>query len=189
MVVNRTAIVEVARQLGINGKPVCIHVSLRSFPKLENEAETLIEGLLDAGVTVKVATMANHAFSIQAPPDDRPLRNGVDYAQRDRRCRRTAMAGDERHLRSHKSGGRHLARRDVSPRRRPTASDAAGPSTASRPVSTLLELRYRRRTWICPRSAGRRRCVRSALELNCRSDDAQAPSGCRSVAAVGGRQP
>ena len=37
MVVNRTAIVEAARQLGINGKPVCIHVSLRSFPKLENE--------------------------------------------------------------------------------------------------------------------------------------------------------
>src|SRR5215472_15667287 len=68
MVVNRTAIVEAARQLGINGKPVCVHISLRSFPKLEKEAETLIEGLLDAGVTVMVATMANHAFSIPAPP-------------------------------------------------------------------------------------------------------------------------
>ena len=36
IVVNRTAVVEAARQLGVNGKPVCIHVSLRSFPTLEN---------------------------------------------------------------------------------------------------------------------------------------------------------
>ncbi len=66
--VGRADINEGARRLGIAGQPVCIHASLRSFPKLEEGPETVIEGLLDIGATVVVATMANQAFSIPAPP-------------------------------------------------------------------------------------------------------------------------
>lgn len=83
-VVTRQQVLAGAQDLGIAGQPICIHVSLRSFPKLEGGAATLIDVLLETGATVLVATMANQAFSIPPPPDDRPARNGMDYAARDR---------------------------------------------------------------------------------------------------------
>ncbi len=73
-----------ARQLGIAEGPVCLHASLRSFPVLLDGPATLINGLLDNGATVMVATMADRAFEIPAPARDRPARNGIDYAQTDR---------------------------------------------------------------------------------------------------------
>jgi len=83
-IVSRAGITDAAKLLGLAGKPVCIHASLRSFQKLESGAETLIEGLRDTGATVIVATIANQAFSIPPPPGDRPARNGADYAYWDR---------------------------------------------------------------------------------------------------------
>lgn len=63
-VVTRQQVIEGARNLGIAGQPICcIHVSLRSFPKLEDGAATLIDGLLETGATQLVATMANQAFA------------------------------------------------------------------------------------------------------------------------------
>jgi aminoglycoside 3-N-acetyltransferase len=62
-VVTRHQVIEGARNLGIAGQPICIHVSLRSFPKLEDGAATLIDGLLETGATLLVATMANQAFA------------------------------------------------------------------------------------------------------------------------------
>jgi aminoglycoside 3-N-acetyltransferase len=71
-------------RLGLRATPVCLHASLRSFPALAEGPATLVEGILDAGGTVMVATMANQAFEIPAPPGDRPARNGVDYNRQDR---------------------------------------------------------------------------------------------------------
>jgi aminoglycoside 3-N-acetyltransferase len=73
-----------AERLGLAGRPICLHASLRSFPSLENGAATLIDGLLDADATVLVATMANDAFAVPPPINDRPARNAIDYAEKDR---------------------------------------------------------------------------------------------------------
>jgi aminoglycoside 3-N-acetyltransferase len=74
---------QVAKRLGIAGQAICLHASLRSFPKLERGPETLIDGLLSTGATVMVATMSGQWFGIPAPPDDRPTRNAIDYPATD----------------------------------------------------------------------------------------------------------
>ncbi len=71
-------------RLGLGGKAIGIHVSLRSFGSIKGGVAALIEGLLADDTTLLVATMANQAFSIPAPPDDRPSRNGQDYDRTDR---------------------------------------------------------------------------------------------------------
>lgn len=74
-------IAEGARRLGLAEVAVCVHASLRSFPKLSRGPETLVDGLLSTGGTVMVATMAGEAFGVPAPVEDRPARNAVDYAE------------------------------------------------------------------------------------------------------------
>lgn len=71
-------------RLGLAGAPLGIHVSLRSFGEIDGGPATLIGALLAQGCTVLIPTMANQAFAIPAPPDDRPERNGRDYAEKDR---------------------------------------------------------------------------------------------------------
>jgi aminoglycoside 3-N-acetyltransferase len=80
-VVTRTDIATGVRRLGLEGQVICLHASLRSFPRLEEGPATLVEGLLDMGATVLVATMANEAFAIPAPLHDRPARNGIVYPE------------------------------------------------------------------------------------------------------------
>ncbi len=65
--------------LGVAGRPVCIHVSMRSFGRLEQGPETVVDGLLDAGCTVLVPTFS-HQFEVAPPEHDRPARNGLDYS-------------------------------------------------------------------------------------------------------------
>jgi len=72
-----------AERLGVAGGTICLHASLRSFPRLVDGPATLVDGLLSTAATVMVATMANEAFAIPAPPEDRPARNGIDYAAQD----------------------------------------------------------------------------------------------------------
>ena len=67
-------------RLGLAGRPLCIHVSLRSFGGIDGGPATLVDGLLSQGCTVLAATMAGQRFGIPASPDDRPPRNGRDYA-------------------------------------------------------------------------------------------------------------
>ncbi|HEX7168478.1 MAG TPA: AAC(3) family N-acetyltransferase [Acidimicrobiales bacterium] len=76
-------IARAAELLGIGGAALCVHASLRSFPKLEDGPKTLIDGLLSTGATVMVATMSGESFCIPPPPDDRPTRNAIDYAATD----------------------------------------------------------------------------------------------------------
>lgn len=68
------------RHLGLAGRPIEVHVSLRSFGELGDGPSTIVGGVLAAGSTVLAATMAPDLFGIPAPPDDRPMRNGIDYA-------------------------------------------------------------------------------------------------------------
>ena len=68
------------RDLDLTGRPIEIHVSLRSFGRLAHGAATIVEGVLAAGSTVLAATMAPELFGIPAPLGDRPERNGIDYA-------------------------------------------------------------------------------------------------------------
>lgn len=68
------------RELGLDGTPVSVHASMRSFGRLEAGAETVIDGLLEAGCTVLVPAFS-HQFEVAPPPDDRPERNAIDYSQ------------------------------------------------------------------------------------------------------------
>ena len=70
------------RELGLAGRPIEVHASLRSFGGLEAGAATIVDGVLAAGSTVLAATMAPELFGVSAPADDRPGRNGIDYATR-----------------------------------------------------------------------------------------------------------
>ena len=84
--VTAAEIAEGAHRLGLAGVAVCVHASLRSFPKLSSGPETLVDGLLSTGATVMVATMAGEAFGVPAPPEDRPARNAIDYAEVERQA-------------------------------------------------------------------------------------------------------
>jgi aminoglycoside N3'-acetyltransferase len=79
--------------LGIAGSPLCIHVSLRSFRPLRVGPEELVDALLATGSTVLIPTMANEAFSIPAPADDRPAQNGIDYSHKDQLMAESAWPG------------------------------------------------------------------------------------------------
>lgn len=71
------------RRLGLGGQPIEVHVSLRSFGTLRGGPSSIVEGALAAGSTLFAATMAPDLFGLPAPPDDRPPRNGIDYAAQD----------------------------------------------------------------------------------------------------------
>ena len=94
------------RELGIAGRPVEVHVSVRSFGGLEDGPATIIDGVLAAGSTVLAATMAPDLFGIPAPPDDRPSRNGIDYSMQ------ASIAGDAQ--REESTGAYDPARTEVS---------------------------------------------------------------------------
>ena len=57
-----------------------MHVSLKSFPRIDGGPAALVEAFLDRGCTVVMWTSAHEAFRVPAPSDDRPHRNGVEYA-------------------------------------------------------------------------------------------------------------
>jgi aminoglycoside 3-N-acetyltransferase len=79
MVVRVEDITDALTTLGLAGRVLEMHVSLRSFGRLDNGASTIVEGALAAGCTVVAATMTGDRFAAAAPPDDRPARNGLEY--------------------------------------------------------------------------------------------------------------
>lgn len=86
-------IAQAAERLGIAGEALCLHASLRSFPKLERGPETLVDGLLSTGSTVMVATVSGQWFGVPAPPDDRPTRNAIDYLATDEQAASASWRG------------------------------------------------------------------------------------------------
>jgi aminoglycoside 3-N-acetyltransferase len=77
--VSRAALVEGLRRLGLGGKPVAVHSSLRSFGRLEGGAETVIAALQDVCSTVLMPGF-QCAAKIPPPPEKRYRQNGCDYA-------------------------------------------------------------------------------------------------------------
>lgn len=66
--------------LGLRGRPVCVHSSLRSFGPVHGGAPTVVDALLDAATTVLVPTFSWETYG--HPPED-PQRfqgNGVGEA-------------------------------------------------------------------------------------------------------------
>lgn len=66
------------RALDLSGKPVCVHVSLRSFGE-RVEAQTLIDAFLAENCTILVPAFT-WAYQVPPPEGDRPARNAIDYA-------------------------------------------------------------------------------------------------------------
>ncbi|MPZ50066.1 MAG: aminoglycoside N(3)-acetyltransferase [Dehalococcoidia bacterium] len=71
------------RELGLSGRPLCVHSSLRSFGWVDGGADTVIDALLAEGCTVLAPTMSWH-FEVGPPAHLRPVRNGRDYEKWDR---------------------------------------------------------------------------------------------------------
>ncbi|GAB2924546.1 AAC(3) family N-acetyltransferase [Streptomyces mayteni] len=68
--------------LGIAGRPVLAHVSLRSFgASVASGADGLLDALLSRGCTVLVPSFSEPQFRVDPPVSVRPARNGVEYAR------------------------------------------------------------------------------------------------------------
>lgn len=67
------------RELGLRGRPLCVHSSLRSFGRIEGGAQTVLGGLLAEGCTVLVPSFSSY-YAIAPPVEMRPARNGWDYS-------------------------------------------------------------------------------------------------------------
>jgi aminoglycoside 3-N-acetyltransferase len=71
---------EAATELGLSGRPVIVHASLRSFGQpIEGGADVVLDALLARGCTVLVPAFTELLFGVAPPASLRPLRNGVDY--------------------------------------------------------------------------------------------------------------
>jgi len=67
------------RALGLSGRTVCVHSSLRSFGHLEGGPAGFVTACLQEGCTVLVPTFSWDAYLVAPPEDLRPPRNGTDY--------------------------------------------------------------------------------------------------------------
>ena len=78
MIVTSADITDAATNLGIEGRPVTVHSSLKSFGRVDGRAQTAVDGLLAAGCTVVVPTFSSD-YQTAAPKGMQPPRNGWDY--------------------------------------------------------------------------------------------------------------
>ena len=71
------AVTAAMRHLGLSGRPVCVHASLRSFGRVEGGAATVVDRLLAAGCTVMVPSFS---WVYAVPPAvPGPARNACPY--------------------------------------------------------------------------------------------------------------
>lgn len=68
------------RENGYGDSIVCLHSSFKSLGPVEGGPEAVIDGFLDAGVTLLVP--AFYYLSAAAPPGRNYFRNGIDYTNR-----------------------------------------------------------------------------------------------------------
>ena len=66
--------------LGLAGRVLCVHASLRSFGRVAGGADTVLDALLAEGCTVLVPSFTND-FEVPPPPGPRPARNAWDYSR------------------------------------------------------------------------------------------------------------
>jgi aminoglycoside 3-N-acetyltransferase len=75
------AIRSAVKTLGLSGRPVCVHSSLRSFGKLIGGADAFVDAFLSEDCTLLVPTFSWDSYKVAPPGDLRPERNGYDYEQ------------------------------------------------------------------------------------------------------------
>lgn len=73
------------RRLGLGGRPLGVHASLRSFGWVDGGAAAVVAGLRAEDCTVLVPTFSWEAFAVDPLPDQQPARNGADYVPAPRR--------------------------------------------------------------------------------------------------------
>lgn len=78
-VVTAGDVAEGLRRVGAAGRPVCLHVSLRSFGGIEDGPEALVQGCRLVGSTALSPSFAGTVFGLPAPPWDHPRQNGQGY--------------------------------------------------------------------------------------------------------------
>ena len=78
-VVTRDDIRRGIRELELAAATVIVHSSLRSFGRVDGDAQTVVAAFLDEGCTLVVPTFAATMFAVSAPEGMRPARNGYDY--------------------------------------------------------------------------------------------------------------
>ncbi len=66
------------RELGLSGRAVCIHSSLRSFGRVTGGADSVVDAFLAEGCTVMVPAMC-WDYEVAPPRHLRPARNAFDY--------------------------------------------------------------------------------------------------------------
>ena len=66
-----------AHTLGLSGRPLCVHASLRSFGWVTGGAPTVIAGLLEAGCTLLVPTFSGETFAVAPLPHQHLAQNGT----------------------------------------------------------------------------------------------------------------
>ncbi len=81
MNVSKDDLVQAIRRLGLSGRPVCVHSSLRSFGHVEGGADAIVDAFLKEAATLLVPSFS-WIFSVPPPRDDRPHRNGTQYDYR-----------------------------------------------------------------------------------------------------------
>jgi aminoglycoside 3-N-acetyltransferase len=79
MNVNAESIQVGLRQLGLQGRDVAVHSSLKSFGHVIGGARTVVRALLEVCGTVLMPTFCEIGRT-NPPPEDRPAQNGWDYA-------------------------------------------------------------------------------------------------------------
>ena len=65
------------RDLGLSGRPVCVHSSLRSFGPVEGGARAIIDSLLYEESTVLVPAFSSEMYEVPPPSDEQFARNGL----------------------------------------------------------------------------------------------------------------
>ncbi len=78
MAIDRNELVRAVTDLGLAGRAVCLHSSLKSHGPVDGGAATVVDAFLATGATLLVPTFS-FAYAVTAPPDMRPPRNGADY--------------------------------------------------------------------------------------------------------------
>jgi aminoglycoside 3-N-acetyltransferase len=83
--VTADAVRRAVRGLGLAGRPLCVHASLRSFGWVDGGAPAVVGALLAEGCTVLVPAFSWESYAVDPLPHQQPSRNGADFVPAPRR--------------------------------------------------------------------------------------------------------
>jgi aminoglycoside 3-N-acetyltransferase len=79
MALEKKDIMNSIKAIGLAGKTVCMHSSMRSFGEIKGGADSVIDAFLESGCTLITPTFSFDAYMAEPPADMKPERNGIDY--------------------------------------------------------------------------------------------------------------